>query len=107
MLARPGLFSALRLGRYRFVPAEIAGAMVAIGVAITLGQSRLPSLFLLIVLVLAPVLYLMFRRIGFDLEESVIFVAIVGVSIALTLPSANDHAYRNRIRADHPILPER
>jgi hypothetical protein len=107
MLVRPKLFSAFRLGRYRFVPAEIAGAMVAIGVAMILGQSRLPSLFLLIVLVLAPVLYLMFRRIGFELAESVILVSIVGVSIALTLPSANDHSYRNRIRADHPIIPER
>jgi hypothetical protein len=48
------------------------------------------------VVVVAPLLCILFLRMGCDLAEALILMAIVGVSLALSLPGEVTHCYPGR-----------
>ena len=83
----------LRVPRWEVLTAAglAAAAPLAALVADPVNAIRLAAL-------IAPLLFMLFIRMGFPVSEALILLAIVGVIFALCLPSVSGHGPRHRVR---------
>lgn len=73
--------------RFHRDPGEILGALALVTVAVIVAHAVSPLLALLV----APALIVLLLRMGFNVDETLVLVAIVALIIALSLPSVSGH----------------